>query len=118
MILYRPTGIEELVLIYRSDLRCFPQRLPEQPLFYPVLNYNYAVQIARDWNAKNSASGVGYVTRFAVNADFLSKYEVQKVGGSSHLEYWIPAEELSKFNENIAGTIEVIAEFHRDSAPD
>jgi len=48
------------------------------------------------------------------DADFLSKYEVRKVGGSSHLEYWIPAEELSAFNENIAGAIEVIAEFRRE----
>jgi hypothetical protein len=79
-----------------------------------VPNEDYAVQIGRDWNAKNSVSGVGYVTRFKVNADFLSRYEVQKVGGSAHLEYWIPAEELSKFNENIVGAIEVISEFRRD----
>lgn len=34
MILYRPVGIEELVLIYRSGLKRFPPRLPEQPIFY------------------------------------------------------------------------------------
>jgi len=48
-----------------------------------------------------------------VNATFLSSYEVQTVGSSLHKEYWIPAEELLQFNENIVGTIEVIAEFHR-----
>jgi len=38
--------------------------LPDQPLFYPVLNEDYATRIARDWSVK--ASGVGYVTRFDV----------------------------------------------------
>jgi len=114
IVLYRPVGSEELELIRQSGFRHFPPRLPGQPIFYPVLNEEYATKIARDWNARNSTSGLGYVTRFAVNADFLSKYEVQKVGGSSHLEYWIPAEELSAFNENIAGAIEVIAEFRRE----
>jgi hypothetical protein len=41
-------------------------RLDWQPIFYPVLNREYAVQIARDWNTKDAASGyvVGYVLRF------------------------------------------------------
>jgi len=37
------------------------------------------------------------------------------VGGVIHTEYWIPAEELEKFNTNIVGLIEVVEEFHRDS---
>ena len=69
------------------------------------------MQIARDWNVKDS--GAGYVTRFRVRRDFVAKYQVQTVGGSSHKELWIPAEELAAFNENIVGEIEVIAEFHR-----
>src|ERR1700687_2367247 len=113
-VLFRPVGENELRLIAELGYRQFPPRLPGQPIFYPVLNEEYATQIARDWNAKNSTSGVGYVTRFKVNADFLSPYDVQKVGSSSHIEYWIPAEELSKFNANIIGMIEVIAEFHRE----
>jgi hypothetical protein len=113
IVLYRPVGGEELELIRQSGFRQFPPRLPGQPIFYPVLNEEYATQIARDWNAKNSMSGVGYVTRFEVNAAFPSSYEVQTVGSSLHKEYWIPAEELPQFNENIVGTIEVIAEFHR-----
>jgi len=31
-----------------------------------------------------------------------------------HQEYWIPAEELLQFNQNIVGSIEVIAEFRAD----
>jgi hypothetical protein len=112
---YRPVGQKELDLIRQSGSRAFPPRLPTQPIFYPVLNEDYAVQIARDWNTKDAASDyVGYVTCFQVGADFLSRYEVHTVGGKTHQEYWIPAEELTEFNANIIGTIEVIAEFRGD----
>jgi hypothetical protein len=96
-------------------LRRFPPRLPEQPFFYPVLSEEYATHIARDWNTKDEASGfVGYVVRFRVRTDFLNHYEIHTVGAARHREYWIPAEELDAFNENIAGLIEVLSEFHRD----
>lgn len=108
--LYRPTGRHELSLIQASGNRAFPPRLPGQPIFYPVLNEEYAAQIARDWNAKGT--NVGYVTRFDVRADFLKRYDVQTVGGSLHKEYWIPAEDLDAFNRNIVGPIAVIREFH------
>ncbi|KRR17270.1 ADP-ribosylation/crystallin J1 [Bradyrhizobium lablabi] len=107
--LWRPVGPAELELIRKSGMRAFPPRLPEQPIFYPVLSEEYAVKIARDWNVP--ASGSGYVTRFEVRRDFLDKYGVQEAGGSAHLEYWIPAEEMAAFNEAIVGEIEVIHEF-------
>jgi hypothetical protein len=109
VILYRPVGPKELALIRETGFRAFPPRLPEQPIFYPVLTEEYAVRIARDWNVK--ASGSGYVTRFRVRREFLNRYEVQNAGGSQHQEYWIPAEDLPLFNQNIVGTIEVIVEF-------
>jgi hypothetical protein len=100
---------EELALVEASGWREWPPRLPGQPIFYPVLNEEYATKIASDWNVK--ASGVGYVTRFEVRQDFLDWYEVQQVGGKMVLEYWIPAEDLSEFNANIVGLIEVVSEF-------
>jgi hypothetical protein len=109
VILWRPVGPQELVLIEQADMRAFPPRLPEQPIFYPVLTEEYAVKIARDWNVP--ASGKGYVTRFAVNKAYLDHYEVQEAGGRAHLEYWIPAEEMDAFNAAIVGKIEVVAEF-------
>ena len=109
--LYRPTGKNELDLIVESGFKAFPPRLPEQPIFYPVLTEEYAAQIARDWNAKYNADKIGYVTRFQIRAEFLDGYEIQTVGGELYQEYWIPAEDLNKFNENIAGKIEVVAEF-------
>ena len=111
IILYRPVGQEELDLIKAGGYREFPPRLPEQPIFYPVLNEEYATQIARDWNTR-SGQRRDYVTRFTVKTDFLARYEVQTVGGSMHQEYWIPAEDLPEFNLNIVGLIEVIAEYH------
>ena len=46
--LYRSVGSEELELIKQSDSSAFPPRLPEQPIFYPVLTEEYARQIARE----------------------------------------------------------------------
>lgn len=109
--LYRPVGPEELALIEASGFRAFPPRLPEQPIFYPVLNEAYAIQIARDWNVKQS--GAGYVTRFAVEAAFLARYPIQTVGASLHQELWIPAEELAALNRCLVGLIEVIHSFVR-----
>ncbi|MEP6064811.1 MAG: ADP-ribosylation/crystallin J1 [Paracoccaceae bacterium] len=107
--LWRPVGPEELVLIEQADMRGFPPRLPEQPIFYPVLTEEYAIKIARDWNVK--ASGSGFVTRFDVLKSYLDDYEIQEAGGRAHLEYWIPAEEMSAFNDAIVGQIEVTQEF-------
>jgi hypothetical protein len=109
--LYRPVDGRELQLIEEAGFRAFPPRLPEQPIFYPVLNEEYAAQIARGWNIKHSEGRKGYVTRFRVCAKFLERYDVQTVGGSVHQELWVPAEELDEFNHNIVGLIEVIAEF-------
>ncbi|MEH2191398.1 MAG: hypothetical protein V7K98_01850 [Nostoc sp.] len=101
-------------MIRESGDREFPPRLPEQPIFYPVLNEEYAAQIARNWNAASTDTGyIGYVTRFQVRAEFLSRYSVKTVGGSIHQEYWIPAEDLPEFNRNIIGLIEVISEFRQ-----
>ena len=107
--LYRPTGAQELALVEASGFKKWPPRLPEQPIFYPVTNEAYAVQIARDWNVK--ASGAGFVTRFRALTTFMSRYAIQKVGGSEHTEWWIPAEDLEEMNANILGTIDVIHEF-------
>lgn len=112
--LYRPVGSKELKLIEESGFTAFPPRLPEQPIFYPVLNEEYATVIARDWNAKYNDEKVGYVTRFEVLKDFLDKYDVHVVGGAVHEEYWIPAEDLDEFNRNISGKIEIISEFRGD----
>jgi hypothetical protein len=102
-------GPKELALIAESGYRQFPPRLPEQPIFYPVLNEEYARQIAREWNVP--ASGAGYVVKFSLRKDFANRYPIQKVGSSIHQELWIPAEELAEMNRNIVGPIEVIAEF-------
>lgn len=107
--LWRPTGPAELGLVKESGWRAWPPRLPDQPIFYPVLNEDYATRIARDWNVK--ASGTGYVTRFEVEKQFLDGYEVHQAGGQTILEYWIPADDLDELNRHIVGRIEVVSEF-------
>jgi hypothetical protein len=109
--LFRPVGGAELALIEAADHRAFPPRLPEQPIFYPVTNEAYATRIARDWNARHNADRRGYVTRFAVKAEFLARYDRRIVGGREHEEFWIPAEDLPAFNAALVGAIELIASF-------
>lgn len=112
MLLYRPVGLKELELIYDLNFREFPPRLPHQPYFYPVMNFQYAAQIASDWNTGDQASDfVGYVTKFEVEEHYVEQFEPQVVGSSEHKELWIPAEELSLFNSNIVGSITVEAAF-------
>jgi len=87
--------------------------LPEQPIFYPVTHEEYAVQIARDWNA--AADATGYVTAFDVDTEFLARYPSQVVGDSrTHVEYWVPAEDLDEFNSHIVGEIQLIRAFRGD----
>jgi hypothetical protein len=48
MTLWRPTGPEELDLVHACGWKAWPPRLPDQPIFYPVLNEQHAIMIARD----------------------------------------------------------------------
>lgn len=107
--LYRPVGPKELELIRETESTKFPPRLLGQPIFYPVLNFDYAERIARDWNVRDS--GYGAVTSFWVRLDFLHHYEVHQVGGPTSREYWIPAADLDAFNASIVGPIEVVHEY-------
>lgn len=111
MILYRPVGLKELELIAQSGFTSFPPRLPEQPIFYPVLNFEYAEQIARDWNTKQSTF-CGFVIRFEVEQAYAETFEIHTVGSRIHQELWVPAEELEEFNRRIIGKLEVVAAYY------
>lgn len=115
MKLFRPVGIKELELIKQSGMRKFPPRLPEQPIFYPVLNVEYARQIAQEWNTKSAPGFAGFVTEFDVNDDYISTFEVQTVGSSIHKELWVAAEELDEFNSYIIGDIKVIEAYYGEN---
>jgi len=111
--LYRPVGLRELELIIENDFKKYPPRLPQQPIFYPVLNYEYAKQIATRWNLTDSNSGYsGFITEFEINEKFADKYEVKVVGSKLHQELWVPAEELEEFNNEIVGLIKVTDSFY------
>src|ERR1700741_2925413 len=104
MILWRPVGLAEMALIFESGMRRFPPRLPEQPIFYPVLNAPYAEQIASTWNTKDPPHA-GYVLRFEVPDDYAARFPAQTVGAAGHRELWVPAEELEELTGRIAGKI-------------
>ncbi|WP_295119119.1 ADP-ribosylation/crystallin J1 [uncultured Chitinophaga sp.] len=110
--LYRPIGLQEFLLIANAKFKAFPPRLSWQPIFYPVLNQQYAEQIAFEWNTKDSGSGYcGIITRFIISESLYQKYEVQNVGGDIHNELWVPAEELDAFNNDLQGDIEILKTF-------
>ncbi len=112
MILYRPVGLKELELIAASGWAAFPPRLAHQPIFYPVLNFAYAEQIAHDWNTNDAASGfVGFVTKFEIDDRYVGKYQIKVVGNRTHQELWVPAEDLDEFNQHIVGKITVEAAY-------
>lgn len=110
--LFRPVNDKELALIKALDFQGFPPRLPEQPFFYPVMNEAYARQISKEWNVMDY--GIGHVTKFEVETEYLKQYKVQNVGGWIHNELWVPAEKLEIFNQHIVGKIEVIATYVRE----
>ena len=112
--LFRPTGPRELALVADSGYKRWPPRLPDQPIFYPVANEQYAIEIARDWNVP--ASGAGFVTRFLVRKEFMDRYPLQQVGASHHVEWWVPAEELEMLNDCIVGDIAVLWRFDEHGA--
>lgn len=113
--LYRPVGLKELELIEASNMTQFPPRLNWQPIFYPVLNEEYAVEIAVRWNLDDEASGyAGFVTEFEVPTPYFESFEVQNVGSFHHNELWIPADQLEEFNSKITGSIRVIRAFYGD----
>lgn len=112
MKLFRPVGVNELILIKDSDMTKFPPRLPEQPIFYPVMNIEYARQIALEWNSNSFPGYAGFVTEFEVDDDYISKFEVKTVGSSIHKELWVPAEELDEFNNHIIGKIRIVEAYY------
>jgi len=86
-------------------------------IFYPVLTEDYAIRIARDWNTKDPNSGfVGFVLMYRVRREYLDGYEPHEAGGRELREYWIPAEDLERFNDNILGEISVIHEFRPEGS--
>lgn len=112
MILYRPTGLAELKLVAATNWTAWPARLPDQPIFYPVVTREYASKIARDWNAGDSFSRyIGFVTRFEITEEAATRYPVQFAGGKSHGELWVPAEDLADFNRQIVGKISVVESY-------
>lgn len=115
MILYRPVGTAELEFIKQNNYKSFPPRLPEQPIFYPVLNHEYACEIAEKWNTK-TADRKGYVTEFEVDNEYIKNFKVHTVGAKHHQEFWIPAEELANFNAHIIGIIKVTDKFQEENS--
>jgi hypothetical protein len=108
--LWRPVGLAELALLQASGFTAWPPRLPDQPIFYPVLNEQYAVQIVRGWNV--AASGSGFVTLFAVTSVFARRYPTRHARRRGHLELWIPAADVEAVNAHLVGPIKVVGE-HR-----
>ena len=89
--LFRPVGVKELELIAASRWESYPPLLEHQPIFYPVLNFEYAEAIAKNWNTKDPVSGhAGFVTEFEIEDEFIKQYPIQIAGAREDLELWVP----------------------------
>lgn len=106
MILWRPVGMREMALVFEAGMRAFPPRLPEQPIFYPVLVEAYADQIASTWNTAEEPFA-GYVLEMEIPDGFAARYAAQTVGAAMHRELWVPAEDLAEFNRQMTRPIAV-----------
>ncbi|MCD9016601.1 hypothetical protein [Parachryseolinea silvisoli] len=106
--LYRPVGGNELMRIIETGMAAFPPRLYWQPIFYPVLNEQYACEIAERWNMRDAdGDSAGFVTAFEIPVSYFKQFEVQTVGLAHHQELWVPAEELTVWNSHILSSIRV-----------
>lgn len=106
--LYRPVGADELILIVDSGMKRFPPRLFWQPIFYPVLNFLYAAEIAERWNQGDIESdGACFVTAFEIPENYFNTFQVQTVGLDYHQELWVPSDQLNEFNDRIVGMIRI-----------
>ena len=106
--LFRPLGPGEYALVAKSNFESWPPRLPEQPIFYPVTNEPYAIEI-NHWNV--TQFGEGYVSRFEVQTSFMDKFSIETVGAGHHTEWWIPADQIEELNAAIVGKIEIIGHY-------
>jgi hypothetical protein len=113
--LWRPVSPAELNLIRASGMRAFPPRLPEQPIFYPVLSEAYAIKIARDWNVP--AHGRGMSRGFESCGDFLIDIPFKKWAGRVVSNIGYQQKIFSAFNSAIIAEIEVVAEFPSREQP-
>ena len=102
-------------MIKETGYKAFPPRLSWQPIFYPVLDFDYACTIANDWNTKDDANGnVGYVTKFEISVEYFNEFKVENVGAANHNEMWVPAERMEEFNSKIVSGIKVVKAFYGD----
>ena len=104
--LYRPVGPGQLQAILESGSRRFPARRGNQKYFYPLLHESFARRIAKEWHLYRS--GVGYITAFQVQTEYLHQLPVYSLGLDEHREFRIPAAELDTFNQHIVGRISVV----------
>ncbi len=113
VVCFRPVGPAEFALLQANGFTRWPPRLPDQPIFYPVTNERYAIELTQ-WNVADY--GMGYVTRFNVQRSFMDPYAVECVGAAHQTEWWIPAEDLEAMNDHIAGPIEIVGTFPETGA--
>ncbi len=106
MILWRPVGLREMALVFEAGMRGFPPRLPEQPIFYPVLVEAYADQIAGTWNIAEEPYA-GYVLEIEISDDYIARYTPHTVGGPMHRELWVPSEDLAELNRQMTRPLSV-----------
>lgn len=95
MVLYRPVDAAELARLQERGHRTFA----------PIEGAE-TIQLVCDETHARALAGPGWVTRFALRMDFLSKYP--PLGTKPREEHRIPTSELAALNDAIVGPIVVL----------
>ena len=100
--LYRPNGTKRIGVDRQSGDEKISARLFWQPIFYPVLNVEYASEIAERWTeAMKDSDQAGFVTAFEISEEYFQPFQVQTVGLDHHQELWVPDHQPPEFNDQI-----------------
>ena len=52
------------------------------------------------------------MTAFDISEEYFNTFEIQNVGGNTHNELWVPAEQLETFNNKIIHPIRIENAFY------
>lgn len=111
MELYRPLDTDEFRAVEESGFKKFPARTGKQPLFTVLLSEEGASRIASRMRTDRTMENKSYVVSFTVDDAYISQFPVHGSDEADADALWIPAEEMTIFNEHLVGDIRLRASY-------
>lgn len=92
-------------MIQQTGFKHFPARLPGRHVIHPVLNKQYASELAAKQDPNSYRN---YVLEFEVDDNYISWFEIKNKDTEYRKELSVPAEQMDEFNSHIDGLISVV----------